>query len=32
MSWIYHITDASGGQMSGSDMENNADEFINYFE
>lgn len=31
MAWIYHITDASGGQMSGPDMENNADQFINYF-
>lgn len=31
MPWIYHITDASGGQMTGADMENNADEFISYF-
>lgn len=31
MAWIYHITDSVGGGMSRSDMENNADEFYDYF-
>lgn len=31
MPWIYHITDVSGGQMTGPEMENNADQFISYF-
>lgn len=31
VSWIYNITDASGGGMSASDMENNVQLFIDYF-
>ena len=31
LSWIYNITDAPGGGMSGADMETNAQLFIDYF-